>query len=159
VELKLCISDKFQELVDNVWLEQLVELSLVAGNAGADVELGLFVTDDDTVRSLNREYRGVDEATDVLSFALTEVKVEDGLLAFVMPPDGVLHLGEVVVSYPRAEKQASEHGCELNEELAWLVVHGVLHLVGYDHDEPTRGEEMRAVEKRVLSGIGLRSEG
>ncbi len=159
MELKLCISDKFQEIVDSVWLGQLVELSLVAGNAGADVELGLFVTDDDTVRSLNREYRLVDEATDVLSFALTEVKVGDGLPAFIMPPDGVLHLGEVVVSYPRAVKQASEHGCELNEELAWLVVHGVLHLVGYDHDEPTRGEEMRAVEKRVLSGIGLRSEG
>lgn len=155
MEVKLCISDKFQELVDNVWLKQLVELSLVAGNAGADAELGLFVTDDDTVRSLNREYRGVDEATDVLSFALTEVKVGEGLPPFVMPPDGVLHLGEVVVSYPRAEKQASEHGCELNEELAWLVVHGVLHLVGYDHDEPKRGEEMRSVEKRILSGIGL----
>ena len=159
MEVKLCIDDKFQELVDSVWLGQLVELSLVAGNAGADVELGLFVTDDDTVRSLNRKYRGVDEATDVLSFALTEVEVGGGLPAFIMPPDGVVHLGEVVVSYPRAVKQASEHGRELNDELAWLVVHGVLHLVGYDHDEPTRGEEMRAVEKRVLSGIGLRSEG
>jgi probable rRNA maturation factor len=159
VELKLCISDKFQKVIDSVWLEQLVELSLVAGNAGADVELGLFITDDDTVRSLNREYRGVDEATDVLSFALTEAEGGESFPAFIMPPDGVVHLGEVVVSYPRAVKQASEHGRELNDELAWLVVHGVLHLVGYDHDEPTRGEEMRAVEKRVLSGIGLRSEG
>ena len=75
MELKLRIDRKFQKLVDSVWLGQLVESSLAAGNVDAKVELGLFITDDDTVCKLNREYRGVDEATDVLSFALTEGKV------------------------------------------------------------------------------------
>jgi probable rRNA maturation factor len=159
MELKLRIDKKFQKLVDSVWLGQLVESSLAAGNVDAEVELGLFITDDDTVCNLNREYRGVDEATDVLSFALTEGKVGDDLTTFVMPPDGVIHLGEVVVSYPQALKQASEHGCDLNQELAWLVVHGVLHLLGYDHDGPMKEQEMRAAEKRVLSGIRLISKG
>jgi len=158
VELKLRVDKKFQRLVESAWLGQLVESSLSAGKVDAEVEMGLFITDDDTVRNLNREYRGVDEATDVLSFALTEGEVGDGSATFVMPPDGVIHLGEVVISYPQALKQASEHGCDFSEELAWLVVHGVLHLLGYDHDGPAREREMRAVEKRVLSGIRLMSK-
>jgi len=154
VELRIRIDNGYRKHVEEVWLERLVKATLLAaeGRCGG-VELGLSITDDDTVRSLNRDYRGVDESTDVLSFALTEGKNGNREPVFVMPPDGVRHLGEVVISYPRALQQAAEHGRHSKDELAWLVVHGVLHLLGHDHDEPAREGQMRAIEKRVLSQV------
>lgn len=159
MELRIRIDSRYRKHVGEPWLGGLVEATLrVAGGFRGDVEMGLFITDDNAVRNLNREYRGVDESTDVLSFALGESRNGSGEPAFVMPPDGILHLGEVVISYPRAAKQASDHGCDPKEELAWLVVHGVLHLLGHDHDEPTRESQMRAIERRVLSQVRSWSE-
>lgn len=159
MELRLRIDSRFQECVEEVWLRRLVEDSLRAGDCRGDAELGLSITDDDTVRDLNRQYRGVDETTDVLSFALTESNTGDTSPVFVMPPDGILHLGEVVISYPQAVRQASEYGRDFKEELALLAVHGVLHLLGYDHDQPIRKREMRTVERRVLSKAILKAKG
>lgn len=158
VELRLRVDSRFQKCVEEVWLRGLVESSLHAGGCRGDAELGLSITDDDTVRDLNRKYRGVDKSTDVLSFALTESNTGGALPVFVMPPDGILHLGEVVISHPQALKQASERGRDFKEELACLVVHGVLHLLGYDHDKPMRKREMRTVERRVLSKAILKSK-
>ena len=156
MKLDIRISRGFQKHFKKDWLRRLVECSLGHGaqHSDTDYELGLFITNDETVRRLNREYRGVDKATDVLSFALTEGGGGDSSPSFIMPPDGIVHLGEVVVSYPRAQEQAEENGREVSEEVAWLVVHGVLHLLGYDHDEPARGRRMRALEKGVLSEVG-----
>jgi len=159
VELRLRIDSQFQKCVEEEWLAGLVRDSLRAGDCRGDVELGLYITDDESVRDLNRRYRGVDNATDVLSFALTESNSGDAPPVFVMPPDGICHLGEVVVSYTRALKQASERGCDFREELARLIVHGVLHLLGHDHDEPMRKRKMRAVERTVLSQACLELEG
>lgn len=159
MELRIRIDSLYRKHIGEPWLGRLVEATLrLAEGPRGDVEMGLSITDDNAVRNLNREYRGVDESTDVLSFALSESKNGSGEPAFVMPPDGILHLGEVVISYPRVAKQASEHGCDPKEELAWLVVHGVLHLLGHDHDEPTRERQMRAIERRVLSQVRSWSE-
>lgn len=114
------------------------------------MELSLYITGDARVKKLNKAYRGVDETTDVLSFAL----IETGFGTFVSPPDGVLRLGEIVISFPRAARQAEEHGRPLHRELAWLVVHGVLHLLGYDHEEPSRARRMRALERKTLTMSG-----
>jgi probable rRNA maturation factor len=108
------------------------------------------------VRELNRRYRGIDEPTDVISFALTEEKTEGDSFPFVTPPDGFLHLGEVIISYPQAVRQAEEQHHGIEEEIALLVVHGTLHLLGYEHDEPVREQEMRAVEKRILFEVEKR---
>jgi len=70
---------------------------------------------------------------------------------FIMPPDGVLHLGEVIISYQQAVRQAEDIGHGIDQELALLIVHGVLHLLGYDHDEPDREREMRKLEQEILS--------
>jgi len=154
VELRIRIDGRYRKGIEEAWLRELAEKALLAGEVGGgDVELGLSITDDETVRHLNRDYRGLDECTDVLSFALTEGKGGNGGSLFVMPPDGVRHLGEVVISYPRAVQQAAEHGRRSDDELAWLVVHGVLHLLGHDHDQPAKERRMRAVEKRVLSQV------
>lgn len=122
---------------------------------GRPAEMSIVVTDDQTVRQLNREYRGYDETTDVLSFGLSDLAKpaigEDEPLTFPSPPDGLLHLGEVVISFPTAERQAAEQGQSVLLELRHLLVHGVLHLVGYDHIEPEDETAMRARERILLS--------
>jgi probable rRNA maturation factor len=93
----------------------------------------------------------VDRTTDVIAFALSERGTERE--SFVTPPDDVIHLGEVIISYPRARRQAEEQRYPLERELALLVAHGVLHLLGYDHELPEQGEKMRAMESKVLDAI------
>jgi probable rRNA maturation factor len=137
------------------WLRGIAEQVLASENAGSNAELSLVITGQDRMRQLNREYRGKDEPTDVLAFAVTgEGGV--GLPPFVSPPDGVRHLGEVVISYPQAVIQAAEHQHPVEQEVAILVIHGVLHLLGYEHDVPERERRMKAREAEIL---GLIKEG
>jgi len=118
-------------------------------------EMSVVITDDETVRGLNQEFRGYDEPTDVLSFGLSErmKPAADGDEFFPFPdlPDDLLHLGEVVVSYPTAERQATEHGRVVIDELRHLLIHGALHLLGHDHAEPKEEAVMRAREQELLS--------
>jgi probable rRNA maturation factor len=151
MKLGIQIDKNFQKHLRKEWLRRVVEHSLAAQDIAYEVELGLRITDDETVRKLNQEYRGVDEPTDVLSFALVERK--PGSSPFITPPDDLLHLGEVVISYPQAARQAEENNHQVKEEVALLVIHGILHLLGYEHDEPAREREMRAIEKKILSEI------
>ena len=109
-------------------------------------ELSIAVTDDETVRSLNREYAGEDEVTDVLSFSQREGE------EFVTPPEGAPPLGEVVIAYPQAARQAAERGHTAAEEVPRLLVHGVLHLLGYDHAEPEEARRMREREEALVNG-------
>jgi len=153
VRLVIRVDRDFQERIDKRWLRQLVKESLRAHSLEAQVELSLLVTDDATVRELNRTYRGKDKATDVLSFALEADRRGGAAAGFVMPPGEMVHLGEVIVSYPKAVEQAAERLHPVEDELALLVVHGVLHLLGYDHDKPGREREMRSLEHRVLSAV------
>ena len=118
----------------------------------SEVEIGLVITDDETVWTLNREYRGIDRTTDVLSFALGETK-EGEDESFIMPPDDVLHLGEVIISFPQAQRQAEEYNHSLEYELSLLVAHGVLHLLGYDHENDAERKEMTGLERKVLDRL------
>jgi probable rRNA maturation factor len=125
-------------------LAALARRVLAAEGVSAPAELSIVVSDDETVRELNRRYRGVDEPTDVLSFGLG---AED---EFVTPPGSARQLGEVVVSYPMAARQAKEEGHTVEEELAHLTVHGVLHVLGRDHESPEEARAMRAKEEALL---------
>jgi probable rRNA maturation factor len=108
-------------------------------------ELSIAVTDDETVRALNREYAGEDEVTDVLSFSQREGE------EFVSPPEGAPPLGEVVIAYPQALRQAQgEREWSVEREIEWLLVHGVLHLLGYDHAEPEEARRMREREEALV---------
>jgi probable rRNA maturation factor len=107
--------------------------------------VGLLVTDDNSIRRLNLQYRGEDSTTDVLAFAMT-----DGSDGFVSPPSAPPHLGEIVVSYPRAVAQAAEYGHSEEEELDRLVIHGVLHLLGYDDHSPRDREAMWARQEAAV---------
>ena len=136
------IDDSFADLVSPEQLERIAG-SVLESEGLPDAELSLVVTDDATVRRLNRDYAGEDAATDVLSFSLREGEE-------FASPDGVLRLGEVIISYPTAERQAREAGRAVDEEIAHLLVHGVLHLLAYDHAEPEDERRMRAREAAIL---------
>jgi len=156
VKLGIQIDKKFQGLVKKRWLRRVVAGCFHTQSSGAEVELGLLITDDETVRELNRKYRGIDKPTDVISFALTEEKTQGDSFSFVTPPDGLRHLGEVIVSYPQAVRQAEEQHHGIEEEIALLVVHGTLHLLGYEHDDPANEQEMKALEEKVLFEVKKR---
>lgn len=138
------INPVFQDRVDEAWIRALAEAVLEQEGPEEPADIGVVVTGDDEVHELNRLYREIDSTTDVLSFALTEGD------EFVAPPDGLVHLGEVIMSYPQAERQAREAGKETRQEMALLLVHGILHLLGYDHAEEEEEREMRALEQALL---------
>ena len=155
MEINVLIDEGFAECPEAGWLQSVVEKVLVAEDTGPDVELGLVITTQERVRGLNRSYRGKDAPTDVLAFYMVSASGETGAESadFVTPPDGVLHLGEVIISYPQAVIQAKEHRHSVKKELAILIIHGVLHLLGYDHEEPELERQMRAREKAILSQV------
>lgn len=115
-------------------------------------EAGLVLVDDAAIHELNREHRGVDSPTDVLSFALDEG--EDG--DFAGPGDDWPHLvGDVIISLERAETQRVEYGHSLEREIVYLLVHGLLHLYGFDHVEEADRRLMREREEEIMAGLDL----
>ncbi len=106
--------------------------------------LTVALVDEETIRRLNRTYRGVDAATDVLSFP-----------AQVELAPGVPYLGDVVIAFPYAARRAQREGRSLEGELALLTVHGVLHLLGYDHDTAQARRRMWAIQRELLSQLGF----
>lgn len=149
MQLGIEIDEEFRKHLNEKWLQGLAECCLRLHEFDSEVELSLFITDDETVRDLNQNYRGINETTDVLSFALTEEGSDSS--TFIIPPDGVLHLGEVIISFPQAAIQAEKAAHDVEQEIALLIVHGILHLLGYDHDEPDREGAMRELEQKILS--------
>lgn len=126
-----------------------VEALLTALGELEAAEVNIVLTDDQTVQALNRQYRGMDRVTDVLSFSQLEGD-DPG------PDDGML--GDVVIAVPRAKEQAAEYGHSIPREVAFLAVHGVLHLLGWDHQEPEDEKQMMAKTEEILASIGLRRE-
>ena len=141
----------------------------VALPEGDPCQVGLLVTGDETVQELNREFRGLDEVTDVLSFSGSgpgqregEPEAPDdrpgdsgetGPPAFVLPPGHPPPLGEVIIACTQARRQALERGEPLERELALLIVHGVLHLAGHDHGGPEETARMQSRERTALEAI------
>ncbi|NLF80246.1 MAG: rRNA maturation RNase YbeY [Clostridia bacterium] len=114
-----------------------------------EVEISLLLTDDETIQALNRDYRGLDFATDVLSFAMNEGEgVSDG--------GELRQLGDIVISRERAAQQAEAYGHSVEREEVFLFVHGLLHLLGYDHEKSAKAErEMFALQERIMAKMGL----
>jgi probable rRNA maturation factor len=147
-QIGIHVVKKFWGVMDVGWVKKMVRQILKAEEVVPPYEVSLVFTDSETVKQLNRDYRGVDEPTDVLAFyMLPQNEVED---SFALPPDGVTRLGEVIISYPQAVEQAREQGHSPERELALLIIHGILHLLGYDHEEPEQESKMREREKELL---------
>lgn len=108
------------------------------------------LTDDPTIHRINRETRGVDRPTDVLSFPLSAPGWEE-----IDPQSGALMLGDLIISMQRARQQAAEYGHSLAREAAYLAAHGTLHLLGHDHEQPDEKRRMRALEEAAMARLGL----
>jgi probable rRNA maturation factor len=148
VEAGVQIDPEFQGRASDQHLADVLVRSLAEEGLSGPLTVGLLVTDDDSMRRLNAQYRGEDSTTDVLAFGVGHSP--DG---FVSPSTVPRHLGDLVVSYPRAATQAAEHGHSVDEELDRLVVHGILHLLGYqDHSEEER-ERMWKRQESMLREI------
>ena len=139
------IGESFIAHVDESWLRAAAQAVLDVENY-PPAELTVVIADDETLREMNQTFRGVDAPTDVLSFG-------DEAPGFVAAPDAADYLGDVVISYPRAQAQAIGHSVEA--ELALLVIHGVLHLLGHDHLEPDEKEAMWKQQATALEKMGL----
>ena len=136
---------KFERFVEVEELRRIAA-GVLAAESVPNAELGVLITDDEAVRRLNAEYAGEDETTDVLAFSLREGEV-------FVSPDEVTRLGEVIISFPTASRQAAEAGRLVDEEMAHLLVHGILHLLGYDHVEPEEERVMRGREAELLASL------
>jgi probable rRNA maturation factor len=175
-QIDVLIFDPFEGSLSEEWLrgvalctlgfEVLPQAGGVAALAlsnGRPVALSLVIADDETLRTLNWEYAGLDEGTDVLSFPLLSPGDEgegDSSLAedgppFVVPKgEGLpVQLGEVILSYPQASRQAQTAGHPVQREVALLVAHGVLHLLGYDHATPEEEAAMWRKQDAVLARL------
>lgn len=130
--------------------------ALAFENIEFDCEISLTYTDNDGIRALNRDYRGKDSATDVLSFPMFDPNTED-----VYAVDGLpVELGDIVISLERAKEQADTYGHPFAREVAFLCVHSVLHLLGYDHERSSDEDElMRRKQREIMHRLGLDVKG
>ncbi len=141
------------------WREALSEAGPMARRAASaalvaadmvpdrDAEVSLALADDNTVAKLNLEYRGIDGATNVLSFADREIPAHES--------GGPLLLGDVVLAYETVRREAEEQGKRFSDHLCHLVVHGVLHLLGHEHRTEAQAAAMERLEAAALAGLGI----
>jgi probable rRNA maturation factor len=151
VQIKRGISIKHNKS----WFRDMAITVLDAESIADSLEFGLVITDTKTIRRLNKTYREQDKPTDVLAFHMVHNSLEQNSQFFITPPNGVMHLGEVVISYPVAVQQALEHGHSIEKELAILTIHGILHLFGYDHNKDEERRIMNAKERQILNTAGF----
>jgi probable rRNA maturation factor len=128
-------------------LAHVVQAALENQKQPEDSEVTLVITDDSKVQELNKKFRGIDSATDVLSFPARESQ------GFITPEGLPNYLGDVIVSYPTAAAQAEEQDHPVEDELALLIVHGCLHLLGYDHQTDEEQQRMWAIQEQILLSL------
>jgi len=150
------IDPAYAGVVAPEWFERIAAMVLRHESQPLNRGLTLVITDDEYIRQLNRQYRDVDEPTDVLSFPTQEDAPGGGASAepaFVTPEEMDPYLGDVVISFPTARAQAEAQGRPVEDELALLVVHGCLHLLGYDHADDAQRATMWQRQDDILQGL------
>ena len=143
------VDEQFQPQVQPDLLQRVALATLAHQLVAEPCELAVVLTDDAALHEFNLRHRGVDAPTDVLAFS--EADEADG--PFVGAPDAPRYLGDVIISFHRAEAQAAEAGHDVQAELQLLVVHGVLHLLGYDDVAEVQRTRMWAVQAEILQGL------
>ena len=134
-------------VIDSARLQSAAQQVLTQHDVDPDTTLSVVFVDNAYIQNVNRQFRGFDSPTDVLSFPADEPPVEiDG-----EPP----YLGDLIIAYPYASEQAAREDHALNDSLSLLVVHGTLHLLGYDHDTPDNRAEMWAAQDAALTALGI----
>jgi probable rRNA maturation factor len=139
---------KYRHVIDISHIERISALILQTINK-KESTISVSFTNNADIQRLNKKYRGIDEPTDVLSFTMDEK----------FPDDKLTLLGDIVISVEQAKNQAKLINAPINDEISLLLIHGVLHLLGYDHDSKNRKEKMWQVQDKLLqqSGVSIRS--
>ena len=151
-ESELTINIDYEKIADRV-----INEALDYEKCPYEVELNLLLTSNENIRKINNEYRNIDSPTDVLSFPMIEYekpsdfsKLEDSTLDNFNPETGELILGDIIISVPKIVEQAEKYGHSTEREFAFLVVHSMLHLFGYDHMEANDAKIMEAKQEEIL---------
>lgn len=175
--ISVLVFSPFKRRVTARRLRRVVEAALTVGSAklppeaigSEEQEVSLVIADDEALLELNRTHRGLDEVTDVLSFSPHHAGPYEGEEApdtsddmdfpdFPDASDDTSELGEVVVSYPQAKRQALQAKHPVALEVETLVIHGVLHLLGYDHAEPDEEREMFGLQDQALALVNTETD-
>jgi probable rRNA maturation factor len=134
-------------------LRKVIEAALRISGSPGPVEVDCVITDNATVHRLNKLYRGIDSPTDVLSFRLSDEQPGTDSIVFPAAAGEATNLGEIIISYPRTVEQAPAHGNTVEQELNLLLVHGILHLLGHDHEYISDARKMRTLENRIMKQL------
>ncbi len=139
------IEEAYQSQIDTGRLQKAVSDTLFHQQFQPTVDVAIVIEDNDHIQSLNQTYRGIDEPTDVLTFPH----------GVIDPDTGREYLGDIVIAYPQAAKQAEAGGHPVMDELVILVVHATLHLLGYDHETDQQKRMMWSVQDDILNKLGI----
>lgn len=165
-QLHVHVEPRYRRLLPTAVLRNWAAAALATLDVPTGTALDVALTEDDVVRDFNRTYRGVDEATDVLSFAFSDAVApgpyegegavpEPAAEGFVLPNGAGASLGEVLIAYPYAARQAAAGGHTERQEVALLMVHGILHLLGFDHEAAAARRVMWDRTAAVLDVLGV----
>ena len=141
------IEEQFQDKIKTQRLEEAVLSVLKHQDADPDSGVSILIGDDEKIQELNKEYLDIDAPTDVLSFPA----------GFNDPESGHIYLGDMIISFPRAQVQAEAGGHPVMEEIILLVVHGMLHLLGHDHAGEEEKERMWQVQDAILEKLDVKA--
>ena len=158
MKIEIFLSDEQDKLSAPEDMEQLIEMctraALEEEQIEEDAQVSVTLVDNETIREINNEHRGIDKATDVLSFPLGDEDSFD-----TDPETGAILLGDIVISLERAKEQAEEYGHSYRREVAFLITHSLFHLLGYDHVDSEEDEKlMFGKQDKVLEKLGITRE-
>mgnify|MGYP001064793331 CR=1 FL=1 len=132
---------------------KLIDYAAEQLNLEGEIECSITFVDNERIQVINRDYRGIDRPTDVISFALEEMGENE---VPILPEEGEPRvLGDIIISVERTHEQAAEYNHSFERELGFLVIHGLLHLLGYDHQNAEQEKEMFGLQESILSSFGL----
>lgn len=162
-QVDVYVFDDYRKSISPERLRKVAEASLEMESPNYPLAMDISLTDDETVRRLNKEYRGLDENTDVLSFSFIsqgqyygDSKPPSSLekeTPFISPPGQGNRIGEVIISYDQAKRQAQGFNRTVGQEIDFLIVHGVLHLLGQDHMRPQEEAVMTEKQNRIMATL------
>ncbi|WP_425329171.1 rRNA maturation RNase YbeY [Sutcliffiella horikoshii] len=153
--IEIDMLDETTKLTDEQWedIKNLLIFAVEKESVKAGAELSVTFVDNDRIQEINREYRDKDRPTDVISFAMEELG--EGEIEIHYEEEAPRMLGDIIISIPKAEEQAEEYGHSVKRELGFLALHGLLHLLGYDHENETDEKIMFDKQKEILDAYGL----
>ena len=144
-------------------ITQVVQSAVEKENFPFTIELNVILTDNNDIQELNKEFRNIEQPTDVLSFPQIEYEgpgdfshIQDNLFYYANPGTGDIILGDIVISLEKVDEQAREYGHSTRREFAFLVAHSMLHLFGYDHMEPDEDTLMQERQELILQHIAVK---